>query len=211
MSFLDELKKMTRPYDDDDEFFDDEDEAIPVAEAAAPARPAPARPAPARPARARRTAPAPKKSTFIRDDPVTEPERPAPGYAPKGDSRVADKVVNLNSGGQLKVVLGTPKQAAQERNTQRSPYTWRESPWRLAALALAVLSALVLLMEGVWPVMLLPLNASVGVIGGADGPTAIFVAQQPQAVHTEMIIAAVLLVLGLAAYFRLRHCRRREP
>ena len=28
MGFLDELKKMTRPYDDDDEFFDDEDEAI---------------------------------------------------------------------------------------------------------------------------------------------------------------------------------------
>ena len=36
MGFLDELKKMTRPYDDDDEFFDDEDEAIPVAEAPAP-------------------------------------------------------------------------------------------------------------------------------------------------------------------------------
>ena len=43
MGFLDELKKMTRPYDDDDEFFDDEDEAIPVTEAAAPERPAPAR------------------------------------------------------------------------------------------------------------------------------------------------------------------------
>lgn len=106
MGFLDELKKMTRPYDDDDEFFDDEDEAIPVAEAAAPERPAPARPA----AAPRRPAPAPKKSTFIRDDPVTEPECPAPSYAPKGDSRVADKVVNLNSGGQLKVVLATPKQ-----------------------------------------------------------------------------------------------------
>ena len=39
MGFLDELKKMTRPYDDDDEFFDDEDEAIPVAEAPAPERP----------------------------------------------------------------------------------------------------------------------------------------------------------------------------
>ena len=43
MGFLDELKKMTRPYDDDDEFFDDEDEAIPVAEEPAPARPAQAR------------------------------------------------------------------------------------------------------------------------------------------------------------------------
>ena len=107
MGFLDELKKMTRPYDDDDEFFDDEDEAIPVAEAAAPERPAPARPA----AAPRRPAPAPKKSTFIRDDPVTEPERPAPSYAPRGDSRAADKVVNLNNGGgQLKVVVAAPKQ-----------------------------------------------------------------------------------------------------
>ena len=76
-----------------------------------PPPPGGTRPAPARPAAApRRPAPAPKKSTFIRDDPVTEPERPAPSYAPKGDSRVADKVVNLNSGGQLKVVLATPKQ-----------------------------------------------------------------------------------------------------
>ena len=107
MGFLDELKKMTRPYDDDDEFFDDEDEAIPVAEAPAPERPAPARPA-------RRTAPVAKQSSFIRDDPVSEPvrepERPAPGYTARSDSRVADKVVNLNSGGQLKVVLVAPKQ-----------------------------------------------------------------------------------------------------
>lgn len=92
MGFLDELKKMTRPYDDDDEFFDDEDEAIPVAEEPAPARPAQARPAQARPAAARRPA-------------------PAPSYAPRGDSRAADKVVNLNNGGgQLKVVVAAPKQ-----------------------------------------------------------------------------------------------------
>ena len=99
MGFLDELKKMTRPYDDDDEFFDDEDEAIPVAEAPAPERPAPARPA-------RRTAPADNPVS----EPVREPERPAPGYTARSDSRVADKVVNLNSGGQLKVVLVAPKQ-----------------------------------------------------------------------------------------------------
>ena len=109
MGFLDELKKMTRPYDDDDEFFDDEDEAIPVAEEPAPARPAQARPAQARPA-------APKKSTFVRDDPVTEPERPAPSYTSRGDSRVTDKVVNLSDGKQLQVVLVTPTQfeAARE-------------------------------------------------------------------------------------------------
>ena len=110
MGFLDELKKMTRPYDDDDEFFDDEDEAIPVAEEPAPARPAQARPAQARPAAARRPAPAPKRSAFVHDEP-SESERPAPSYAPRGDSRAADKVVNLNNGGgQLKVVVAAPKQ-----------------------------------------------------------------------------------------------------
>lgn len=99
MGFLDELKKMTRPYDDDDEFFDDEDEAIPVAEEPAPTRPAQARPAPA-----------PKRSAFVHDEP-SESERPAPSYAPRGDSRAADKVVNLNNGGgQLKVVVAAPKQ-----------------------------------------------------------------------------------------------------
>lgn len=76
-----------------------------------------------RPARHRRVRPrpaarasAPKKSTFVRDDPVTEPERSAPSYAPRGDSRVTDKVVNLNSGEQLKVVLVAPTQfeAARE-------------------------------------------------------------------------------------------------
>lgn len=101
---------MTRPYDDDDEFFDDEDEAIPVAEEPAPARPAQARPAQARPAAARRPAPAPKRSAFVHDEP-SESERPAPSYAPRGDSRAADKVVNLNNGGgQLKVVVAAPKQ-----------------------------------------------------------------------------------------------------
>ena len=37
-------------------------------------------------------------------------DSPAPGYTARSDSRVADKVVNLNSGGQLKVVLVAPKQ-----------------------------------------------------------------------------------------------------
>lgn len=76
-----------------------------------------------RPARHRRArlrpaarASAPKKSTFVRDDPVMEPERPAPSYAPRGDSRVTDKVVNLSNGKQLQVVLVAPTQfeAARE-------------------------------------------------------------------------------------------------
>ena len=45
----------------------------------------------------------------MHDEP-SESERPAPSYAPRGDSRAADKVVNLNNGGgQLKVVLVKPE------------------------------------------------------------------------------------------------------
>ena len=74
------------------------------------------RPARHRRARLRPAARRPKKSTFVRDDPVTEPERPAPSYAPRGDSRVTDKVVNLSNGKQLQVVLVAPTQfeAARE-------------------------------------------------------------------------------------------------
>ena len=98
MGFLDELKKMTRPYDDEDDFYEDEEEAIPVAEEA---------PAPERP-RAK-TAPAAKKSSFISDT-AGRTERPAAqSYAPKRETRAAEKVVNLNAGSQLKVVLVKPE------------------------------------------------------------------------------------------------------
>lgn len=107
MGFLDELKKMTRPYDDDDEFFDDEDEAIPGRGSSR--------------ARASRSGTAGAPHGARRQAELLHPRRPglragerarAPraGYTARGDSRVADKVVNLNSGGQLKVVLVAPKQ-----------------------------------------------------------------------------------------------------
>lgn len=99
MGFLDELKKMTRPYDDEDDFYEDEEEAIPVAEEA---------PEPARP-RAK-SATAAKKSSFMSDN-AGQAERPAQqAYASRRENRAPEKVVNLNSGAQLKVVLVSPNQ-----------------------------------------------------------------------------------------------------
>ena len=46
--------------------------------------------------------------------------------------------------------------------------------------------------------------ASVGVIGGADGPTAIFIAGPQIFDWADVIAAGVVLVLGLAGYFILR-------
>lgn len=101
MSFLDELKKMTRPYDDEDDFYEDADEAIPVTEEA---------PAPA-PARA--AAGGAKKSSFFSGDSAPQQPERAPAqqsFAPRRETRsTADKVVNLNGSAQLKVVLVKPE------------------------------------------------------------------------------------------------------
>lgn len=101
MSFLDELKKMTRPYDDEDDFYEEEEEAVPVADEA--------------PAPRAKSAPAPKKSAFI-SEPESVPQPAAPARAPKRETRGADKVVNLSGGTQLKVVIVKPERfdAARE-------------------------------------------------------------------------------------------------
>ena len=91
MSFLDELKRMTQPYDDDEDDFLD-----PVADDEPEERPAPR---PRKAAKAART-PAP--------EPEPAPAQPARPAAASRGVRQADKVVNLNNGGQLKVVIVKP-------------------------------------------------------------------------------------------------------
>ncbi len=93
MSFFDELKKITQPYDDQDDFVDPGLEE-PVPEAAPPAP------------RARR-APSARQDAFAG---TGEPEAEiAPTRAARRESRPADKVVNLNSASQMKVVLVKPE------------------------------------------------------------------------------------------------------
>ena len=92
--------------------------------------------------------------------------------------------------------LGNPKAAAQELNAQMKEYTYEKSPWRWACLALAVVSGLCLAYRGL-PGLLLMLfnkanNASIGIIGGADGPTAIFV--------TSKLAPDLLGPIAVAAY-----------
>jgi cell division inhibitor SepF len=95
MSFFDELKRMTQPYDDDEDDFLD-----PVMDDEPEERPAPKPRKAARPARA--AAEEPEPETF-------QPARPAQRQASSSRAaRQADKVVNLNNGGQLKVVIVKP-------------------------------------------------------------------------------------------------------
>ena len=73
---------------------------------------------------------------------------------------------------QIMAVLGSPKAVAAEFNAafaeEHGPY---QSPLRLIWLALAVLLPLVANWTGIQPAE----ASSIGIIGGADGPTAIFV------------------------------------
>lgn len=102
---------------------------------------------------------------------------------------------------EILAALGSAKQAAAELTAQLPGYAFRRSPWRLVCLGAAVLALLVGLLKTVTN---LHGFASVGVIGGADGPTAIFITG-PQILDWVGVIAAgVVLVLGVAGYLLLR-------
>ena len=115
--------------------------------------------------------------------------------------------------------LGSPKKAAAELNEQMKEYTYRKSPWRFLFAATAVLSggwlvffALLqrfVLLHNILSITSYPTNAaSVGIIGGADGPTSIFVTSRVSPLPDwDVVFAAAVLLLSLLAFLRLRRCK----
>ena len=108
---------------------------------------------------------------------------------------------------------GTPKEAAALLNEQMKEYAYRKSKWRWVALAAAVLGWLMLVYNGVIGLMVYLLNgtinhnASVGIIGGADGPTAIFVTSR---VSAEGVVVWTLLgVMGILGWWYLSHMKKK--
>lgn len=108
--------------------------------------------------------------------------------------------------------LGTPKQTAADLNLQMKEYTYRKSSWRWLCLALAILGCVVILFNGALGIInaYLGMAASVGIIGGADGPTAIFVTASPAQFDTELFISAMVLILGIIGYIILSRLKRRS-
>lgn len=107
--------------------------------------------------------------------------------------------------------LGTPRQAAEDLNEQMKEYTYRKSPWRFLFLACAIYGG-VKLLGGLWVnlvywfcVLFMKIRSqfvpneaySIGVIGGADGPTAIFLTTP---VWMHYLLPAVILVIGILGY-----------
>ena len=110
--------------------------------------------------------------------------------------------------------LGTPKQVAKDLNEQMKEYTYKKSPWRWACLILAVFSGLCLVYQGYANLLLILFNkannASIGIIGGADGPTSVFVTTKTlySGLPAEAIYA-MLLVMGLIGFIALSKMKQK--
>lgn len=108
--------------------------------------------------------------------------------------------------------LGSPKQAAAELNEQMKEFTYRKSPWRFLAMALAIYAAWQLLMEAVaWVTVRYVIHqnaAAVGIIGGADGPTAVFVTASVSE-ESRILIVVLCLIFGIFGYRRLCRCGKK--
>lgn len=110
--------------------------------------------------------------------------------------------------------LGSAKEVAAELNEQMKDYTYVKSPWRWLCLVCAVISGAIVLYGGLTQLLArlltFSLNASVGIIGGADGPTAIFVttATGPGSFWYQLGLPGLILVMALVGFWRLSRCPR---
>ena len=111
--------------------------------------------------------------------------------------------------------LGDAKKAAADLNEQMKEFAYRKSPWRYIFAGCAVLGGVELLGSVVsWllylatsdPYFAVRESASVGIIGGADGPTAIFVTGLSWA---SSVIPALMLLIGIWGFSRLCKCKQK--
>lgn len=109
--------------------------------------------------------------------------------------------------------LGSPKKVAAELNEQMKEYTYIKSPWRWACFALIILCCGSLICGSFVGLLayLITLSTaeSVGIIGGADGPTTVFVTTSPDYFLYQTVITLILLAMGVLGFWRLSRCPRK--
>lgn len=105
--------------------------------------------------------------------------------------------------------MGTPKQVAAELNEQMSEFAYRKSPWRFLFLAVAIFAALYLCAFGILHLIHLSDAVSVGIIGGADGPTSITVTTREVSPLPRFMICVGMILAGLFGYWKMRHCKKK--
>ena len=111
--------------------------------------------------------------------------------------------------------LGSPKDAAAVLNEQMREYTYHKSPWRFLFLIPLVIGAYDLISTVISYILFLSLAdpffatgeaASIGIIGGADGPTAVFITSLD---WVPTAAALCLLGIGILGYRMLSRCKRK--
>lgn len=108
--------------------------------------------------------------------------------------------------------LGSPDKVAAELNEQLKDFTYRKSPWRFACLLLALCSLMWIIFWGLmpWISTFMSSIASESIIGGADGPTSIFVTKANIVTWREILVCLVLTALGIFGFVRLSHCKNKR-
>lgn len=104
--------------------------------------------------------------------------------------------------------LGSPDQVAAEFNAAFGGGAWTPSPWRWLFLAGAILTGVVLLLT-LWLLPLFNAVGDMGIIGGADGPTAIIVTSRSGSADPDTVImtGGTLILTLLAGFLLLGWCR----
>ncbi len=112
--------------------------------------------------------------------------------------------------------FGPPRKAAADLNAQMEEFAYRKSPWRYLFAAFAAYGAAELLGELLAWILIFFMKGSahlgdssaVGIIGGADGPTAIFVTATIDT-FPSAVLAVILLAVGIWGFLRLSRCKRK--
>ena len=110
--------------------------------------------------------------------------------------------------------LGSPSEAAAELNAQMQEYAYKKSPWRWLCLAGILFSAGAILCRGGINLATLLFSrflfrGSIGLIGGIDGPTQIFVTQSQESVTQGIIMSAIILIMSIIGFYSLSHMRKK--
>lgn len=129
-------------------------------------------------------------------------------------SSIQSRLEDGMSDAQIIEELGTPKEAARLLNEQMKDLTFRKSPWRFIFGAAAIYGAARLLGSLISRVVAYFVgvsvavreSATIGVIGGADGPTAVFVTAPRWTGH---LVSLGALIVGVAGFLLLRRRRRK--
>ena len=129
------------------------------------------------------------------------------------ESSINSRLENGQSVDEIIQEFGTAKEAAAELNRQMQEYTYRKSPWRWGCLILMIVSFLSFCFQGTLGLLSSLFNFhtshSIGVIGGADGPTAIFVTAPKEYYTSQTVIAAIILVMSILGFWALSHIKRK--